>query len=178
MNFDLFFIPFNQLERAAGVRGAVVLIQDMVNVQNYYRDYGYQLIIVLTQNNDTELPTTNDIQAIGSMLFGKDANKVPILASNDETIGGLHAWFEKDFHEPTLVHIGPELNVLSVDNDDCSGVDRDPCPYMGTAVPDGMCWANPDPDCEPLDYFPKLFCACPAPACEAYCGEGNCPVTY
>ena len=41
---------------------------------------------------------------------------VPVLASNDETLGSFHSWFEVDFHEPTLVHIGPELNVLSVDH--------------------------------------------------------------
>ncbi len=63
VNFDLFFIPFNQLSGPPEYAALSCWIQDMVNVQNYYRDYGYQLIIVLTQNNDTELPTTNDIQA-------------------------------------------------------------------------------------------------------------------
>ena len=100
---------------------------------------------------------------------------VPVLASVDETMFGMHAWFEKDFHEPTLVHIGPQLNVLSVDNDDCSGFDRDPCPYMGSAVPKDQCWDNPDPTCESVDL---PYCACPVPRCNTYCGTDNCPNTY
>jgi hypothetical protein len=85
----------------------------------------------------------------------------------------MHSWFDLDFHDPTLVHIGPELNVLSVDNDNCAGVDRDPCPYMGDWVPDGECWADPDSTCEELD---ATSCACPAPTCKDYCGD--CPILY
>jgi hypothetical protein len=173
---DLLFFQFNQLSGPAEYAALSCWIQDFKNVHSYYRDYGYELIVVLTQNNETELPTKDDVAAVSSML-GFLNN--PVLASNDETINSFHSWFEKDFHEPTLVHLGPELNVLSVDNDDCAGADRDPCPYMGDLVPKELCWDNPDPTCEPLDYSGQyLYCACPELACEAYCGEGNCPVTW
>jgi hypothetical protein len=173
VNFDLLFIQLNQLGTSE-YDGLTCWIDDFNNVRQHYRDYGYQLIIVLTQNNATALPTTTDLDAVSRLLFGTEYDQVPVLGSQDESVNGFHNWFEKDWHEPTLVHIGPELNVLSVDKDDCSGVDRDPCPYMGTAVPKGECWENPDPHCEKRD----IYCACPAPACEAYCGEDKCPITY
>jgi hypothetical protein len=169
---DLLFFQFNQLSGPAEYAALSCWIQDFKNVHSYYRDYGYELIVVLTQNNETELPTKDDVAAVSAMLGFVHS---PVLASNDETTSSFHSWFEKDFHEPTLVHIGPDLNVLSVDNDDCAGTDRDPCPYMGDLVPKELCWDNPDPTCEPLD---APFCACPAPRCETYCGPGNCPVTY
>jgi hypothetical protein len=174
VSLDLLFIQWNQVGDTPQYAALTCWIQDMLNVQKYYRDYGYQLVIVLTQNSQTELPTKDDVSALANMLLGTDRDKVPVLASNDETIFGMHAWFEKDFHEPTLVHIGPELNVLAVDDDDCAGSDRDPGKYM-TVVPTDLLWDNPDPTCEPLD---ALFCACPAPRCVSYCGTDNCPTTY
>ena len=165
-NVDLLFFQFNHL----GVPEYAALtcwIQDFRNVHAYYRDYGYELIVILTQNQSSELPTSEDVEAVAA-LVGFDN---PVLASNDESISSFHAWFEKDFHEPTLVHIGPELNVLSVDEDDCRGVDRDPCEYMGDAVPKGQCWPEgPDEDCEPMDLPPGYppYCACPYPSCEDY----------
>ncbi len=175
VNLDLLFVQWNQLSGPTEYAALTCWIQDMVNVEKYYRDYGYQLVIVLTQNNQTQLPTQEDVQAFAHLLLGEDADQVPVLASVDETIFGMHAWFEKDFHEPTLVHIGAQLNVLSVDNDDCSGVDRDPCAYMGSVVPTELCWNNPDPTCEKAD---GPYCACPAPRCNTYCGTDNCPQTY
>jgi hypothetical protein len=174
VSIDLLFVQWNQVGATPEYAALTCWIQDMLNVQKYYRDYGYQLVIVLTQNSDTELPTKGDVSALADMLLGKDRDKVPVLASVDETMFGMHAWFEKDFHEPTLVHIGPALNVVKVDEDDCSGADRDPGPYM-TTVPKELLWDNPDPTCEPLDL---KFCACPAPQCNTYCGADNCPVTY
>jgi len=174
VNLDLLFIQWNQYGGTPEYAALTCWIDDMLNVQRYYRDYGYQLVIVLTQNSATQLPTKDDVSAFASMLLGKDRDKVPVLASADETMFGMHAWFEMDFHEPTLVHIGPQLNVLSVDKDDCIGVDRDPGPYM-PSVPKELLWNNPDPTCESLD-FP--YCACPAPQCNTYCGADNCPVTY
>ena len=173
VSLDLLFIQYNQLgtpEYAA----LTCWIEDMINVQRYYRDYGYQLVIILTQNNDTELPTKGDVAAVAKLLLGKHHDELPVLASVDESMGSFHTWFEKDFHEPTLVHIGPALNVLSVDEDDCSGAHRDPGPYM-TTVPKDLWWNNPDPTCEDLDH---PYCACPAPQCDSYCGADNCPVTY
>ena len=175
VNLDLLFIQWNQYGATTEYAALTCWIQDMLNVQSYYRDYGYQLVIVLTQNSGTELPTKDDVSALADMLLGTGRHQVPVLASVDETMFGMHAWFEKDFHEPTLVHIGPQLNVLSVDNDDCSGVDRDPCPYMGSVVPMELCWDNPDPTCRDLD---KDYCACPVPDCIEYCGADNCPNTY
>ncbi len=175
---DLFFIQWNEVGDVPQYAALTCWIEDMKNVHAYYRDYGYELIVILTQNNDTELPTKDDVKAMSKLL---GLTNSPVLASNDETINSFHSWFEKDFHEPTLVHIGPDLNVLSVDNDDCPGGDRDPCPYMKGLVPEDLCWDNPDPLCESLDLPPPPNppnCACPAPACEAYCGEGNCPVTW
>jgi hypothetical protein len=174
VSLDLLFIQWNQVGSTPEYAALTCWIKDMVNVETYYRDYGYQLVIVLTQNSDTQLPTKDDVSALASMLLGKDSDKVPVLASNDESMGSMHAWFEKDFHEPTLVHIGPELNVLAVDDDDCAGSDRDPGKYM-TVVPEDLRWANPDPTCEPLD---APYCACPAPRCIDYCGADNCPLTY
>jgi hypothetical protein len=171
VNLDIYFFQWNQFGATPEYAALTCWIEDMLNVQEYYRDYGYQLVIVLTQNSATELPTKDDVAALAAMLGAED---IPVLAGVDESMFGFHTWFEKDFHEPTLVHIGRELNVLSVDNDDCSGVDRDPCPYM-TTVPEGKCWpTGPDASCELLD----LACACPAPACEDYCGQDNCPNTY
>jgi hypothetical protein len=167
-NVDLLFFQFNHISGPAQYAALSCWIQDFKNVHEYYRDYGYELIVVLTQNNETELPTTEDVAAVAAMLGFNDN---PVLASNDESISSFHAWFEKDFHEPTLVHLGPELNVLSVDNDDCAGTDRDPCPYMGDAVPKGQCWPEgPDDDCEPMDYKASSgpYCACPYPACKSY----------
>ena len=68
------------------------------------------------------------------------------------------------------MHIGPDLKVLSVDNDDCAGVDCDPCPYMKDLVPEELCWDNVDPTCEPLDLPPGQipYCACPYPSCKSY----------
>ena len=169
-NVDLLFFQFNHL----GVSEYAALtcwIQDFKNVHAYYRDYGYELIVVLTQNASSELPTKADVEAVAAMI-GFDN---PVLALNDNSFSSFHAWFEKDFHEPTLVHIGPDLKVLSVDEDDCAGVDRDPCPYMGDSVPKGQCWPEgPDEDCEPKDYSNPAypFCACPYPSCKAY--EGLC----
>jgi hypothetical protein len=174
VSLDLLFIQWNQVGGTPEYAALTCWIQDMLNVQRYYRDYGYQLVIVLTQNNATELPTKDDVAAMAAMLLGEDADQVPVLASVDESMASMHAWFEKDFHEPTLVHIGPELNVLSVDEDDCAGSDRDPGKYM-TVVPEDLRWNNPDPICEPLDLD---FCACPAPRCNTYCGADNCPITY
>jgi len=174
VSLDLFFVQFNQLSGPAEYDALTCWIQDMVNVEKYYRDYGYQLVIVLTQNNATQLPTTKDVKAFANMLLGEDADQVPVLASVDESMGSMHAWFENDFHEPTLVHIGPELNVLSVDADDCAGSDRDPGKYM-TVVPAEKLWANPDPTCEKVD---APYCACPVPECIDYCGADNCPKTY
>ena len=164
---DLFFFQFNELSGPPEYSALSCWIQDMKNVHTYYRDYGYELIVVLTQNNDTELPTKDDVAAVAAML---GFNNNPVLASNDETMGSVHSWFEKDFHEPTLVHIGPDLKVLSVDNDDCPGGDRDPCPYMKSIVPEELCWENPDDSCEPLDYSNPLYpyCACPYPSCKDY----------
>jgi hypothetical protein len=173
VNLDILFVQWNQLGGVPEYDALTCWIRDMPNVQRYYRDYGYQLVVVLTQNSAQSLPTTKDVQAFATMMWGEDANQVPVLASADESVAGFHTWFEKDFHEPTLVHMGRALDVLSVDNDDCSGADRDPCPYMGDVIPEAKCWNNPD-ECEHLD----SACACPAPACEAYCGEGNCPQTY
>ena len=170
---DLFFFPFNQLAAVPEYAALSCWIQDMKNVHSYYRDYGYELIVVLTHNNNDDLPTKDDVAAVAAML---GLTNSPVLASNDEDLGSFHSWFEVDFHEPTLVHIGPELNVLSVDNDDCAGADRDPCPYMKDVVPAGICWDNPNVECEKLDYSPDLNCACPAPACKDYCGE--CPILY
>ena len=164
---DLFFFQWNQVSGPPEYDALSCWIRDMKNVHTYYRDYGYELIVILTQNNDTELPTKDDVKALAAML---GLNNSPVLASNDETMGSVHSWFEKDFHEPTLVHIGPDLKVLSVDNDDCAGVDRDPCPYMKDLVPEELCWDNPDPTCEPLDYSNPFYpyCACPYPSCKAY----------
>ena len=172
---DVLFFQFDHLGASTTEYAALSCwIRDMKSVHDYYRDYGYQLVVVLTLNSEDELPTTDDVDAVAARLGFLN---VPALASNDESITSFHAWFEKDFHEPTLVHIGPELNVLSVDNDDCAGVDRDPCAYMGSAVPKGQCWPEgPDDECEPLDHTPELNCACPAPACEDYCGK--CPIAY
>ena len=165
---DLLFFQFNQLSGPPQYAALSCWIEDFKNVHSYYRDYGYELIVILTQNNSTELPTTEDVAAVSAML-GFLNN--PVLASNDETIGSFHSWFEKDFHEPTLVHIGPDLKVLSVDNDDCAGVDRYSCPYMKDLVPEELCWDNVDPTCEPLDLppFPNPpNCACPYPSCKNY----------
>lgn len=171
VNLDILFFQMNHLGQPE-YQALTCWIEDFRNVHEYYRDYGYQLVIVLTQNNAGQLPTKGDVAAVSALL---GVANIPVLASVDESISGFHTWFEKDFHEPTLVHIGPELNVLSVDNDDCSGVDRDPCRYM-TTVPEGQCWPEgPDTSCEPLDLD---YCACPVPACEDYCGADNCPVTY
>ena len=167
---DLFFFQFNELSGPPEYSALSCWIQDMKHVHSYYRDYGYELIVVLTQNSAEELPTEDDVNAVSAMLGLLNS---PVLASDDESLGSFHSWFEKDFHEPTLVHIGPELNVLSVDKDDCAGSDRDPCSYMGDWVPDGECWGDPDDDCEELDLS---SCACPAPACKDYCGD--CPLTY
>jgi hypothetical protein len=174
VSLDLLFIQMNQVGGTPEYAALTCWIRDMLNVERYYRDYGYQLVIVLTQNNDTQLPTKDDVSAVADMLLGTDRDKVPVLASVDESMGSIHAWFENDFHEPTLVHIGPELNVLAVDEDDCVGSDRDPGKYM-TTVPEELRWNNPDPTCEPLDL---KYCACPAPQCNWYCGADNCPVTY
>jgi hypothetical protein len=164
---DILFFQFNQLSGPSEYAALSCWIQDFKNVHSYYRDYGYELIVVLTQNNDTALPTKEDVSSVATMMGFLD---LPVLASNDETIGSFHSWFEKDFHEPTLVHIGPELNVLSVDKDDCAGSDRDPCPYMGDWVPKGQCWHNPDDTCAPLDTSNpnQAYCACPYPDCKKY----------
>lgn len=172
VNLDILFLQKNHLGQPEYPALSCWITDLVQNVHPYYRDFGYQLVIVVTQNDAGQLPTRDDVEAVSALL---GAANIPVLASVDESIAGFHTWFEKDFHEPTLVHIGPELNVLSVDNDDCSGVDRDPCRYM-TTVPEGQCWPEgPDDSCEPLDVD---YCACPVPACEDYCGADNCPVTY
>jgi hypothetical protein len=167
---DLLFFQYDQLVELDEYAALSCWIQDMKNVHSYYRDYGYELIAVVTQNSLGHLPTPNDVAAVSAMLGMLDN---PVLASADESLGSLHSLFEMDFHEPTLVHLGPELQVLSVDNDDCAGSDRDPCPYMGDWVPDDLCWDSPDVTCEELD---AASCACPAPACKDYCGD--CPNLY
>jgi hypothetical protein len=115
---DLFFFQFNELAPISEYAALSCWIQDMKHVHSYYRDYGYELLVVVTQNNDDELPTEDDLAAVAAMLGLVSS---PVLASADESMGGLHSQYEVDFHEPTLVHLGPELNVLSVDNDDCAG---------------------------------------------------------
>jgi hypothetical protein len=172
---DILFFQYNQL--VTPQYGALSCwINDFSNVHRYYRDYGYELLVVLTQGTGTDLPSSADLEAVSVTLGWNDR---PVLALEDDSFGSFHSWMEKDFHEPTLVHIGPDLKIISVDEDNCAGADRDPCKYMGDWIPEGLCWDNPNPDCEPVDYSgPYLFCACPADACEAYCGEGKCPVTW
>ena len=52
---DIFFFQWNEVSGPPEYSALSCWINDMKNVHTYYRDYGYELIVVLTQKNQTEL---------------------------------------------------------------------------------------------------------------------------
>jgi thiol-disulfide isomerase/thioredoxin len=81
--------------------------------QDTYGDAGFQIIEILTENNNYG----------GGEVFDDDLNEwantygmttVPVLA---DPSSAYTAWpfFELDWYIPTMVHIGPDMTVLSVD---------------------------------------------------------------
>ncbi len=170
---DILFLQTRDVWGVTANGGLRCWVEDVTNLHRYYRDYGYQLIVVITRGSSDDLPSPVDVAKVVDVL---DLPDVPVLASTDETLDGFHTWMERDFHTPTLVHVGPGLGVHAVDLDDCTGADRDPCPYMEDLVPASACWDNAKA-CELEDVgLHGPYCACPAPACQDYCDD--CPIIY
>ena len=76
---------------------------------NQYGDRGFQAIDVLIENSSGNTPSQEDLarwaQAAGMQT-------VPVLADSSYA---TWAQYEVDFYIPTIIHLGPDMTVLSVD---------------------------------------------------------------
>lgn len=85
------------------------LAAEMQELQDQYGPEGFQGIEVLIEDTSGAAPDRRDLESWASS-FGLET--VPVLGD-----GGHQAWpyFELDWGIPTVVHIGPDMRVLSVD---------------------------------------------------------------
>ena len=78
-------------------------------LQNNFGAQGFQIIEILTENSQGSAPRKRDLTAWAEM---GDMVNVPVLADPDSTA----TWdYERDLYIPTFVQIGPDMRVLSVD---------------------------------------------------------------
>lgn len=85
------------------------LASEAQSLQNEYGDQGFQMIEVLIENTSSNPPSQSDLQSWESN-FGMTS--VPVLDDSDYQ---LWPYMEADWGIPTIVHIGPGMEVLSVD---------------------------------------------------------------
>ena len=78
------------------------------SVQEHYQDRDFQYVEILTQGND---PTQRlGAEQLSLWATEADLQTIPVLDG-----GQLVDLFEIDGNLPTIVHIGPDLRVLAVD---------------------------------------------------------------
>lgn len=78
-------------------------------LQDEYADRGFQLIEVLIENSSGDAPSQSDLQ---SWQSNYGMTSIPVL---DDSAYQLWPYMEADWGIPTIVHIGPGMEVLSVD---------------------------------------------------------------
>ena len=76
---------------------------------NHYGDQGFQSIEVLIENNFGNAPSQGDLQQWAQLA---NLQTVPVLSD-----GSYSTWpaYEVDYYIPTIVHIGPDMSILSID---------------------------------------------------------------
>lgn len=74
-----------------------------------YGDQGFQSIEVLIENNFGNAPSQSDLQ---QWAQSASLQTVPVLADSSYA---NWSQYEKDYYIPTIVHLGPDMTVLSVD---------------------------------------------------------------
>ena len=62
----------------------------------------------MTENNSGSVPSQEDLQ---QWADAGEMETVPVLADAP----GIWVQFEQDFYIPTIVHLGPDMTVLSID---------------------------------------------------------------
>ena len=74
-----------------------------------FGDRGFQSIEILIENNFGSTPTQSDLQ---QWAQSAGLQTVPVLADNNYA-----TWspYEVDYYIPTIVHFGPDMTVLSID---------------------------------------------------------------
>jgi hypothetical protein len=78
------------------------------SIQNYYSSRGFQYIDILSQNMQGSAPSQQNLRQWESAA---EMETIPVLSDPNGT-----TWaFEWDMYIPTLVQIGPDMKVLSVD---------------------------------------------------------------
>lgn len=85
------------------------LAAEAQDIQDEYGDEGFQMIEVLIENTGGSAPSQSDLQSWESN-YGMST--VPVL---DDSAYQLWPYVEADWGIPTIVHIGPGMEVLSVD---------------------------------------------------------------
>lgn len=78
--------------------------------QDEYGPEGFQAIEILIQNVNSQPPTQDDL-VDWATSYGLET--VPVL---DDGAQAVWPYYELDWGIPTLVHIGPDMTVLSVDD--------------------------------------------------------------
>ena len=76
---------------------------------NQYGAQGFQSIDVLIENSYGQTPSESDLQ---QWAQAAGMQTVPVLSD-----AGYTNWaqYEVDFYIPTIIHLGPDMTVLSVD---------------------------------------------------------------
>ncbi len=70
---------------------------------------GFQAIDILIENNYGSAPSQSEL---GQWASAAGMQTVPVLSDGNYT---NWAQYEQDFYIPTIVHIGPDMTVLAVD---------------------------------------------------------------
>ena len=95
------------------------LASEAQDIQDEYGEQGFQMIEVLIANASDNAPSQSDLQDWESD-YGMST--VPVL---DDSGYQLWPYMESDWGIPTIVHIGPGMEVLSVD-----GREGSPAPWL------------------------------------------------
>ena len=85
------------------------LAAEVQDLQDEYSADGFQAIEILIQDQGSNPPDTADLQDWASDF---DLETVPVL---DDGEYAVWPYYELDWGIPTVVHIGPDMTVLSVD---------------------------------------------------------------
>lgn len=85
------------------------LAREAQSTQNSFAEDGFQAIEIITENNYGSAPSQDELQ---DWADAGEMETIPVLSDTSQSV-----WieFEQDFYIPTIVHLGPDMTVLSVD---------------------------------------------------------------
>lgn len=84
--------------------------------QQKYEGYGFQIIVIITKDYQGGQPDTEDARQLSATIQSNEIYMpVLVLPPEEQSLQSTLAWYEADWDYPTIVHIGPDGAIISMD---------------------------------------------------------------